>query len=223
VITRYIIVASLAVIAVGSAGANEDKHIPASRCGAIWYGLNYDPPAPTSIDDVDPAARAKLKAYLAQRLGPDFAARLRFSGGQIVDRAKLKTMEPDSVHYKWRPPKYNLQFTVPVEGEADGFCASVHLDDDGTIMEPIGIPDLRRHPERGKIAPVAAAVEVARRQGVQLDKATRTIAYFPYTDTIEYEFTVVKHSDGLNTEYSTLHVVAHDTSRVHWTSSTAIR
>lgn len=219
-----LIAAILASFAFATSHASDAGHIPdMSACSAIWYGTNYDPPAPKSLNELPRPVREKLNSHLVERLGPELASRLTLAGGQIVDRDILKARVPESGNFKWRVPKYNLQFNVPVGDDPTGYCASVRLDEDGTILAPIGMPDLRAHPERAHIALPAEATRVARRAGVPIEKATRNLQYFRDTETLEYDFEFAKHDDGLVIVYSHFHVVAHDISNVHWTESEAIR
>ena len=212
------------MLALATASSGTDNHVPAvSACGDIWYDVDYDPPAPKSLDVLDSKVRQKLDGYLIERLGAGYASRLSLIGGQIINRKELRAKVPQSVDFKWRPPKYNLYFRFPVAAGADEFCASVQLDDDGTVLEPIGLPNLRVHPGRGVVASASDAINVAKRNGVPIDKATRRLYYFPDSDTIEYEFEFVKHDDGLNILYSQLHVLANDITSIHWSESSAIR
>jgi len=200
----------------------QSPHVPKYSCTTTYYG-GYDPPAPRSLDNLAPDALTKLTAYLSERLGSEYAGKLRLVGGQVVDRAELVAKHPDSVNYQWRPPKYNLHFHVPVSADPEGFCASVELDDDGTVMDPLTLPDLQAFPDRGQIIAASEAVAIAERNGVPVSKAEPKLYYFPDTDTLEYEFSFVVGDDGLHITYSHFHVVGHDPSQTHRRQSEAIR
>jgi hypothetical protein len=216
-------VAGFSVLAIASAWAGTGKHVPLLDCGDIWYGVDYDPPPPRSLDDLGPKVRAKLNAYLVQRLSGEYSSKLSLVGGQVIDRNELREKVPQSADYKWRPPKYNLHFSFPVAADPNGLCVSVKLDEDGSVLEPIGLPNFVLHPERSAIASTAEADGIAKRNGVPIDKAIRRLYYFPDTETIEYDFEFVKHDDGLNIVYSHFHVLAHDTTKIHWRESSAMR
>ena len=219
----------LLVVAVSLGGAAPGSgasagHVPTEApCGEIWYSVEYEPDALESLKDLPGEARDKLNAYLGERLGTEYASKLVLEGGQVVDRAELLAKAPESAAFTWKPPKYNIFLGFPVRGIPHGFCASVQLDDDGTVMGPIGLPQLRVHPERGKLVSAREAVRAAEQNGVPVDKATRELYYFADSDTIEYDFTYVDHEDDKLVHYKHLHVAAHDVTQVHWTKSTEAR
>jgi len=199
-------------------------HAPTEApCGEIWYSVDYEPDSLESLKDLPPEARGKLNAYLGERLGSEYASKLVLEGGQVVDRAELLAKAPESAGFTWKPPKYNIFLGFPVRGVPHGFCASIQLDDDGTVMSPIGLPQLREHPERGKLVSAREAARAAEQNGVPVDKATRELYYFADSDTIEYDFTYVDHEDDKLVHYKHLHVAAHDVTQVHWSTSTEPR
>lgn len=224
IVTTRVAIAALVALCSAQANAAQAEHIPTNAaCGDIWYSVDYEPSSIESLDELPPEVRGRLSAYLDDYLGPDYVSKLKLTGGQLLDREELLAKVPESVDFKWKAPKYNLFLVLPVAGSSRGLCGSVELDDDGTVMSPIGFPKLREHPERGKIASSREATRVAERNGVPVGKANRDLVYFPDSDTIEYDFAFVSVDDGVNLEYTHLHVLAHDVSQIHWSRSTAIR
>lgn len=197
------------------------NHIPTNACGETAY-FGYEPRVPESLDEVAPEARVRLQAYLEARLGQDVAASLKLAGGQIVDRERLRRDIPDSVNYRWRIPKYALKFILPTPGQPEGFCTSVAMDEDGSIVRDIELPHFVAHPERRLVMTAEAARAFARTQGVPED-ARAELRYVRASDTIEWIFTFVRSREGLFTHYSRFHVPAHDSFRGYWTESTAMR
>ena len=204
--------------------ANKPEHVPANApCGDIYYSAEYEPASIDSLDELTPEARGKLRAYLDEYLGPDHAKKVKLEGGQLLDRQELLAKVPESVDFKWKAPKYNLFLDLPVAGTIHGFCGSVALDDDGTVLTPISFPRLREHPERGKIVSAREASRAAEHNGVPVDKATKELLYFPDSDTIEYDFAYVSKEEGATVEYTHLHVMANDVTQVHWSKSIETR
>ena len=220
----HVAIAVLAALGAAPVFAEKPEHVPTNAaCGDIWYSVDYEPASIESLKELTPEARDKLNAYLGEHLGPDYAAKLKLAGGQLLDRKELLEKVPESVGFNWKPPKYNVFLVLPVPGSSQGLCGSIELDDDGTPLGEIGFPKLREHPERGKLASAREATRAAERNGVPTGKATRELLYFPDSDTIEYDFAYVSQEQGVNIEYTHLHVLAHDVSQVHWSTSTAIR
>jgi hypothetical protein len=215
---RWLLV-PIAAMAAAHAHAT-GSHFPSPCSQTAYFG--YEPGFASSLDDVAPEARVRLLAYLDARLGADVAATLKLSGGQIVDRERLRRDVPDSVNYRWRIPKYALCFVLPIPGQPEGIGASVSLDEDGSIVKDIELPNFVAHPERRDVMTAVAARAYARTHGVPED-ARAELRYVPASDTLEWLFTFVRSRDGLSTRYARLHIPAHDSQRLYWSESTAIR
>jgi hypothetical protein len=203
--------------------SGQTLHVPSVACTIALYPP-FDPPrAPRSLEDLSDDARMKLDAYLSDRLGAEYASKLRLVGGQVLDKAELAAKDPEYANYARRLPKYNLHFHFPIRGYPRAFCVSVTLDDDGTVVEPLTLPNLRAFPERGQVIGASEAIAVAALNGVPVNRAERSLHYFPDTDTLEYVLSFVVDDDGLIISHSHFHVVGNDPSRTHWTQSEGIR
>src|SRR6478735_10749472 len=135
----HVAIAGLLTFCSWQAMAAKAEHVPTiGACGEIYFGVDYEPDSIDSLNQLTTQARAKMRAYLDSYLGPEYAAKVKLTGGQLVDRKELLAKVPESVDFKWKVPKYNLFLELPVAGTMHGFCGSLALDDDGTVITPIG-------------------------------------------------------------------------------------
>ena len=207
-------IAALAQVAVAG-----QAHVSVLSCGDTYYGA-YKPRVPVAIEEIEPVARGRLLAHLKARLGADLAARTTLVGGQIVDRQALRRDNPNSVHYEWHVPKYDLKFRVPLSAHA--ICVSLKMDEDGTLLEDVALPDFAKHPERRNVISEVDAMKIARAKGMP-SEATRELAYFPDVDSLEWTFTFFVSQRGPDIRLKSLHLPAHDPSKAHWAEVRAIQ
>jgi hypothetical protein len=196
-------------------------HVPTYSCTDTYYG-EYKPRVPRSLGEVDPSARARLEEYLQNRVGRELAAKLRLVGGSIVDRDQLRRENPASVNYQWRPPKYDLKFSFPLGTDDGSFCASVSMDEDGSIVKELTLPNFQRHPQRRIVATAVETAAIARKAGVP-EQASRELVYFRDSDTLEWVYSFVKSQDETTIKFAHFHILAHDPTRTHWVESMGIK
>ncbi len=191
-----------------------EEHLPRDGCGSIYYG-DYDPKEPRSLQGIPRAIRAQLLRHIESRVGATLFANVSFGGGQIVDLAALRRVEPDSKDYEWTVPTYNLFFQLRLPGR-DVYCASVELDEKGQLLQEITLPNAAKYPSKAQVISREQAAAVAKTHAVPLDKAMVEMNYFPDTDTLEWLFCFHTQEGGATFRGQCLHVPADNQERVHW-------
>ncbi|MGQ0542929.1 MAG: hypothetical protein ACT4O9_13905 [Blastocatellia bacterium] len=115
-----------------------------------------------SLSEIPMPARGKLIEHLRSKLGDRFFKRLKFDGGEWVDLATLKLQSPKD--YEWNSPMgaYDLVFRFSdTQKGLKYFYSKLVLDDDGSIREDIGLPDIGAHAEKAQIISCRRAIEIA--------------------------------------------------------------
>lgn len=74
---------------------------------------NYNAVEPKTFEELPAEIRSKVNAYLIDRLGKDYLARLQFVGGQVVDFEELYRINPGAKQYKWKVFAYRLGIESP--------------------------------------------------------------------------------------------------------------
>ena len=189
-------------------------HQASGGCGWTQYG-NYNPRKPRSLDDIPQPIRSDLLAHVKARVGAALFENISFAGGQIVDLAALRVVEPDSKNYRWVVPAYNLFFQLRLPG-GDVYCASVKLDDKGTILQEIELPAAASDSTKAQLVSREEATAVARTRAVPVAKARIEMRYFRDTDTLEWLFGFHSAEHGSWFSGRCLHVPADDPERCHW-------
>jgi len=187
-----------------------------SDCGYVYYG-DYEPKEPRSLRGFPKGIRFKVVTHLRARLGDAVFARLRYTGGQVVDIDRLHKVNPDSMEYEWVVPTYLLHFTIELGSDpAERYCAEITLAADGTVLDDIALPKTADDPGRLAIVPKAKAVAVAATHDIPVERAWTQLAYAPAFDCLEWlvGYKVDEHLSSFREHV--LHLDAVDPSKYRW-------
>ncbi len=220
---KAILATFLAILMTTNAVAAEGVTPVSKKSGSTYFG-DYEPSEPKSLDDVSSPAKERLIAHLKERLGDAFYTRLRFSGGQVIDFAKLARMEPDSKDYQWEVPAYILdfEFVMPEVG-ISSYVAQIELRNDGSIIKEIDLPNFTRNPMKLHFFPLSDAIQVAINSGFLPSQMSTAIDYSESDDSIVWEFAQIVEDDGLVIRSKKIQVSAHTGLIIHSGSTEAIR
>jgi len=198
----------------------DGKHQPL-QCGFPYYG-SYHPQEVTKLVDLPSQIQVLLKQHITARVGAKVYQDITFDRGQVVDLKQLRRIEPESKHFKWRVPAYNLLYQLRLPGR-EIFLACVLLDGDGGIIQELSLPAWGLVEIPGPLMSLAEATEVAKKLGVPDSSRAAELKYFPDTDTLEWLFSEKTHDDGLQFGGKTLHVPLQDPAGTHWSTWIGIR
>jgi len=154
---------------------------------SVSFG-NYSPKEPTTLEELPIEIRSKLNAYLIDRLGKNYLARLQFVGGQVVDFEELYRINPGAKEYKWKIFAYRLGYriSVPEKGIAS-YIGYVELDREGNVQREIEFPAVRRFPPKGDFVTLGTARERAIRAGMSPERAE--MLYSPQDGSLVFRLT----------------------------------
>ena len=185
-------------------------------CGYTDYG-DYEPKEPRSLESLPKPIRAQLVSHLTERLGAAVFARLKLTGGQIVDIARLYKVEPDAREYEWVIPTYLLHFEIDFGTDpAEHYCAEISLNADGSVIDDIALPRTAGHPERIAVISKAKALEAAASHDVPVERASAELAYAPAFDTLEWLISFQTEQNLSSFKGQVLHLNAVDPAKFRW-------
>jgi len=184
-------------------------------CGFPTYGGTYHPREIKSVDELPVPIRQIVTQHISVRVGATFFDDVTFYRGQIVDVNQLHREYPESTHFKWRVPAYNLLYQFRLPGR-EIFLACILLDDDGGVIQELSLPQWGRQENPAALISLAQATDIARKNGVAVSDAPSELKYFPDTDTLEWIFEWKTWDDGLSFGGKRLHVPLQDPNHVHW-------
>lgn len=211
------------VLACGSPPclADEARHLWES-CSFPTYGGTYHPREIKSLDELPIPIRQLVTQHISARVGPKFFDDITFWQGQIVDVDQLHREYPESKHFKWRVPTYNLLYQFRLPGR-ETFLTCIELDHNGGLIQELSLPQWGRQDSPAPLISLAEATEVARKNGVVVADAPSEIKYFRNTDTLEWVFEWKTWDNGLSFGGKRLHVPLQAPSQVHWEPWEGIR
>ena len=216
ILATLLLVLGNAALAAGSVPAT-------SGHGSIYFG-DYEPKEPRSLNDLPVAVRELLRSHLKSRLGDLYYRRLKFVGGQVIDRAELLRLEPDSKDYEWEVPAYviDFDFRIPELGLAS-YPAQIELRADGSVIKEIDLPAFGSDLGKQAFFPFTKALEVALKRGFDRDGIKATLKFSERFNSLVWDFREVSGDDGLVIKSETLLVSAHTGEVLDTGVSEAIR
>ena len=191
-------------------------------CGFPSYGGTYRPREIKSLDELPIPIHQLLTQHVSARVGPTFFDDITFDRGQVVSVNELHRVYPESKHFEWQVPTYNLLFQLRLPGR-EIFLACISLDDKGGVIQELSLPQWGRMQKPAPLISLAEATEIARRHGVVLSAAPSELKYFPDTDTLEWIFEWKTWDNGLSFGGKRLHVPIQPPNEVHWSPWEGIR
>jgi len=196
----------------------------ADKGGGVTYYGDYVPAPVHTLADLPPTVRERLLAHLRDRVGPAFASRLQFDGGEAIDLARLRVVEPDSRNYQWEVPAYELRFVFREPAAGIGrYVVELSLRKDASVIREADIPAFARSPEKLRFFPLQSAWSVAERNGIVRARATVELRYDRGHDLILWRFSQPSADDGVVITFTRVDVSAHDGAIVGAGTSKAIR
>lgn len=218
--SRAALVACLCLISV-AAYAEEPREF--SNAGWTWFG-GYEPKNPKSLSEIPEPVRARLLSHLRSRLGEGFVERLEFTGGQIIDFAELRRVNPGSKNYKWEVPAYILHFAfkMPEAGIAS-YTSQISLRSDGSVLEDIGLPNFTASPGKLVLIPLSDAIEIAVLRGFARDQMHVDLKYDEKVDSLVWTIDQKVADDGVVIDFTTIDVSAHTGEVLRMYETDAIR
>ncbi len=179
------------------------------ECSSTFFG-NYRPKEPRSIYDLPDSIRIKLESHLIDRLGQEFYAKLKISGGQIVDLERLDIIE-HLKEYRWTPYSYNLCFSFRDVSKGIGlYTAKIVLDKYANVVEEITLPDIKHYPAKGTLISFREAKAVARKHKCYDRNTQIALDYDKKNGSIIWRFKKTIYSHGDRSGEWILKIDAHD-------------
>ena len=218
--SRAAMVACLCLI---SAAAYAEEPREFSSAGWTWFG-GYEPKTPQSLLEIPEPVRARLMSHLSSRLGEGFLARLEFTGGQIIDFAELRRVNPGSRDYQWEVPAYILHFAfkMPEAGIAS-YTSQISLRSDGSVLEEIGLPNFIASPGKLVLIPLSEALDIAVLRGFARDQTHVDLRYDEKAGSMVWTIEQKVADDGVVIDFTTIDVSAHTGEVLRVYASDAIR
>lgn len=170
----------------------------------------YQPRLITTWEELPPAIRVKAEAHVRQRVGEAFYRRLRFAGGQIVDRAELRRVNPASRQFRKEVPAYLLKFAVELRSVGiREYTASISLGPDGGILSEIDLPSRSASGDELSLKPLPEISRELARQGlIDPATATATVTFDRQRDDFLWHFEQVLPGGGPEVQVRTVEVDA---------------
>jgi len=166
-------------------------------CGTVMYS-GYRPRVPYSMNDLPQNIREKVDSYLTARVGKAFYKTITLNGGQIINQQRLVAVNDRAKLNHYVPPAYSLCFTIMDSITHAGiYNFQLKLDSTGTLIEPVPLPDIKRHAERAKIMPLEQAKFFAAKEGFNKAWTDAKTNYHPKIQSIVWEFEQTEPGDGL--------------------------
>ncbi|MCR8561326.1 hypothetical protein KXD93_26975 [Mucilaginibacter sp. BJC16-A38] len=178
----------------------------AYTCGTLMYPRYYAREA-FFLDDLPAKIQSKIRTYLTDRVGEDFYKKLILNGGQWVNLKKFYSLNPKIDPKKFRAPNYSLCFMVwDSVKHKTLYNFSLNLDERGSLMGIIELPDIKHHPEKSIIIDSAASNLVARQYSFTSEGE---IMYDPKSGSIIREYKNYKKGEGKYTVVDHLWIDVH--------------
>lgn len=174
---------SVMILTVGGIVAAQ----PSNRFADEVRFVNYRPVVVFDLENLPPAIQAKARSHLADRVGPDFASRFKFTKAQVVNRRDLKKVEPTANAERLHDFDLHFWFGWPEKG-IGSYAVSLKLDHKGKLLEPIDVPAIRKHPEKASIIGLDEARMIAVKNGFTIEGASVGIDYHRETDSFIWRF-----------------------------------
>lgn len=191
---RWWLVVTVLVVGVAS-GAQSPTSVQGQE-SSVSFG-DYTPKKPGTPQELPSEIQRKLNAYLTDRLGKNYLARLRFIGGQVIDFEELYRVNPNARQYKWKIFAYRLGYRISApEKGIESYVGYVELDRDGNVQKDIEFPAVRRFPAKGDFVTLEAARKRALRAGMSPEAAE--LRYSREHDSLVFRLTqtISRHSGG---------------------------
>lgn len=180
------------------------------ECSTKSFGY-YHSKSPLSMYDLPDSIRIKLEAHLIDRLGADFYAKIKISGGQIIDLDRLYIVEKDAVNYKWTPYSYYLCFSFQDTTKGIGlYTAKIVLDKYGNVIEEIQLPNIKDNPDKATIISKEQAKIIATENKFYDENTYISISYDEQAGSITWRFTQKTYEPNHTVWGSTWEIDAHN-------------
>ncbi|MBL8181894.1 MAG: hypothetical protein JNL64_09830 [Blastocatellia bacterium] len=162
-----------------------------------------------NLNQIPMPARGKLIEHLRSKLGKKFFDRLKYDGGEWTDLEALKRESPSDYNRNAPMGAFDLRFTFSDSKKGlKYFYTKLVLDDDGSIREDIGLPDIGVHPEKARIISCRRAIEIAAINGFPKKAMSVSFDYSADADTFVW---IVTDSRGTTPDESLLGLVGQGT------------
>ena len=139
----------------------------------------YEPQQIRRLADLPVDVQFRAIAAVKGRVGDAFYGRLRFVGGEAVNLAELRRVNPDSRKFRAEIPAYALHwdFALPEAGIRN-YTATLALRGDGTVLRRLDLPDFAANPDKLRLVPLARIAEdLIRKKRLDPAVATATVTY----------------------------------------------
>jgi hypothetical protein len=177
-----------------------------------------------NLDQIPRPARDKLLEHLRSKLGAKFFERLKYDGGEWIDLEALERESPND--YNWNAPMgaYDLSFRFADSKKGlKYFYSKLVLNDDGSVREDIGLPDIGTHPEKAQIISCKEAIRIALLNGFSKGAIRVGFGYEPTEDAFVW---VITDSRGTTSDETLLAAIGQGTYKkieIHANSGRVIK
>ncbi len=186
------------------------------RCHAFWFP-GYQAAKLPRLDDLPGPIRDKVLRYLEARLGGDFASRLVFVGGQVVDVSAYQRANPDASP---SPFVFELQFRVLFQSDGSvEYCSQLRLGAEGEVVDEIDLPAISLERAKAEVKSVEQVLKVAESLGVPTDRSELAIEYNKVSGSLEYRVTYQTRGESDKCTSVHLRLSAHDLGKIAWSST----
>jgi hypothetical protein len=127
---------------------------------AASYYMGVHPQVIRTLDDLPPLLRQNVESHLRARLGSEFYARLKFSGGHHRDTSNPEERTvPGAVFYE-----LNFSFSLPDDGISE-YVALFALRANGSVLAEIDLPSCKSGEAAHPVVALAQAKDLAALEG----------------------------------------------------------
>jgi hypothetical protein len=186
----------------------------------FFYLPGTEPQIVRSLADLPAPVVTEADKYLSKRLGRPFLSKLQFHEAHVHDLDAYYKKNGAPGRAADHLPKYELAFRVTfyTQGPVE-YCATLHLDASGAIMEDIALPDIGANPERGEVVPLLDILNLAHSLGIPTDKAYLDMRYDTRSGCLEYLVSYNPADPPPEYNRITLYIKAHDPKDYFWFKS----
>jgi len=190
---------------------------------ALPYLRDFEPKSIKSNDDLPEKVLALVSDALREKVGDEFASRVRLERGFRIDREELLRQHPDFVTALPGLSHYYLVYSfADLSAGILAYRFLVELDWNGTLKRPIELPEIARNPTLGRFVSVentiASSDYAAGLKGVGVE-----LAFDQASGEIVYRYRKLARESGTRLHFRVYLFSAHDGRLIRMSRETEYR
>lgn len=171
----------------------------------------YEPQSSKSSNILPSHIRQRLNDYLVGRLGERFLAKLTLAQCFVVNLEDLYEAEPRARNWQWQVPAYACSYKYSNRKKGlKAYYTQVWLDESGTIIRGIQLPEVSKAPEKADLISLKQAIKVASDSGFPKEIQNIRFGYSEEADSLIWEMSYTVSSEDYVSVDRVLEVDAHN-------------